>query len=1751
MNDQTAGSAAELVDKAKRLFQFLAQAQRQRTRTPRTVDKYDKVLWWADLPEHSAVTVPGQLATPAPDDVILSITRLPRLDIPAPSAALRPWLDGPIDEPELPATLRDSLFVPDPDVPPGQPSGQPLLKVDIDDRPDMQAAYRTWLTVWQGWAEQELIDRPARALYQDLFATFLKATGHPEELELVVAVGCLAWEPPGHDRILRHFLTAPVAMRFDDNTGTLTVERTESLDAFKVELDMVDSSLTISPKIHSVREDAGLSPAHPLDREALGPLAQRLVHVLDAGGEYRDQDQAPVPSAVATATFAPAIILRKRSQQGIVEIYETIVGQIAGSSVVPDGVIPLLDPNHEPEAHAPHGEGALVHVEDDPFLPLPVNDKQLQIIHKVDHSAQTLVQGPPGTGKTHTVAALLSHLLARGNRVLVTAQTDRALKEVREKLPEGIKPLSVSVVGTSREDMADLKVAVQRISNAAVDHDPVAAETAIRGYKTDIDSLRRLRAGLRTDLIAARADEVELHVRAGFSGSLAAIAQNHQTLRDVHGWLADVFDGDPDSPPPLSGAEIRELHGYLTDHDLAADGPEARLRIIDIDGVPEPGVFADQVVAESDAAIRSSRWAEARSHVVYPAVSQLHPRDREQLKVALTRIGQRTAEIGRRPERWLPQALQDVLHGHAARWSSREKQVAGLIQQCEPVVGGLGPLLRVEVDGAREPLLHLARGLRVYLATGGKLKVETNGQPKIGAFATKLVKQAEPLFAGVRINGLPPTDLRQLDGFLAWGLASAQLDALDRAWPDNADIPAEDTPQERLTWHITEVEQLRRVLEVGADIDDQQGRLAALQVPSPDWPDPAKLKSYVDMVDAAMAADEHATASAPIKYVEHILESAAKWDHSSPAVTSLHSAAKDRDQNSYATAYHRIARLIEVRRADKRRFDLTRRLIDASPALAKALEAGADDPAWDSRLKDFESAWSWAATGAWIKSRSTVDVNAIQAEITKTEDRIRNAVETLAATRAWNHAVSKDRLTGQARADLNHYAGLVKRLGKGTGKYATARKAEIRQAMDRCRPAVPVWIMPIYRIAEQLRISPDMFDVVIVDEASQAGLEATFLQYLAPKMVIVGDDKQVSPSAVGVDQQKLRDLATQWIPTDRYKSSWQDPKRSLFDEAKMRYGGVITLTEHRRCMPEIIGFSNRIAYEPEGIPLIPVRQYGLDRLEPIKPVHVRDGYMQGAINPAEVDAIVDQIEKCLGDPTYDGKTFGVISLLGTPQASAIEKALLDRIQPEELTARDIRCGDSADFQGSERDVMFLSMVKAVDEDSRVSALTAESYVQRYNVAASRAKDQMWVFHSIALADLGNPEDMRFQLLDYCYGVRHRTDDPDIEHSGRVSDDVRTAPFDSLFEQRVFNRLIDRGYTVHPQYEVSPYRIDLVVFGARNRLAIECDGDFWHGPDRYAHDLARQRDLERCGWTFFRIRASDFYIDERAVLDELWSVLHEREIHPSGWTPPKLVDVRPTRAVSESSIVLEHTQALDSELPSALPGAAEWPSADGHLFPDDNWEEPEPEVANFAPVIVNPESVAKRVVVEPSQPTLLARYEVYGGSLPPVTDARPMELADDIVAIVATEGPMLIGRLQTAYVQASGGQKVGASIATTLNRAIESATRRGLLIRDNPLTEQEMKAHTVRLPSQQDAVLRELGPRGFDLVPPAELAALLTVVAEGLGWEHRDALYRETLRILGLVRLTDNVRARFDAVLTTLAAPPNGTGLSATRSSPRS
>ena len=131
-------------------------------------------------------------------------------------------------------------------------------------------------------------------------------------------------------------------------------------------------------------------------------------------------------------------------------------------------------------------------------------------------------------------------------------------------------------------------------------------------------------------------------------------------------------------------------------------------------------------------------------------------------------------------------------------------------------------------------------------------------------------------------------------------------------------------------------------------------------------------------------------------------------------------------------------------------------------------------------------------------------------------------------------------------------------------------------------------------------------------------------------------------------------------------------------------------------------------------------------------------------NELEADWIAALVAACCAHPAYKEATLGVISLLGEDQARAVLDRVRQRIAPEELEQRAFIAGDAYHFQGDERDVMFLSLVEAPGE-RRPAVLNGPTRPAALNVAASRARDQMWLFHSIDAEDF-HPDDMRGRLL---------------------------------------------------------------------------------------------------------------------------------------------------------------------------------------------------------------------------------------------------------------------------------------------------------------------------------------------------------------------------------------------------------------------
>ena len=411
--------------------------------------------------------------------------------------------------------------------------------------------------------------------------------------------------------------------------------------------------------------------------------------------------------------------------------------------------------------------------------------------------------------------------------------------------------------------------------------------------------------------------------------------------------------------------------------------------------------------------------------------------------------------------------------------------------------------------------------------------------------------------------------------------------------------------------------------------------------------------------------------------------------------------------------------------------------------------------------------------------------------------------------------------------------------------------------------------MPEWRVSEQLPSNLGMFDLVIVDEASQSNITALPAILRGKKVLIVGDDKQVSPTVVGIEERQIIQLRETYLKGHPLRDQLE-PSTSLYDLAKITFPGkVIMLREHFRCVEPIIRFSSQFY----GGKLVPLRlPTATERLNPpLIDILVRDGRRVREVNEAEANVIVDEIRKLTEDPKFANRSIGVISLVGEKQAKLIHDRLLKDIGFSAVNRHRIMCGNAATFQGQERDIIFLSMVEC-PETTRAKA--SRVFEQRFNVALSRARDRMVLVRSVTLANLNSASDLKRKVIEHFH-------DPMKTGTTALVKNILDA-CQSDFERELGTELITRGYRIRAQVPVGQYSIDFVVEGEGDlRLAVECDGDLYHGPDRWAADLQRQRSLERAGWTFWRIWGSHWRADREGCISELVNTLETLGIKPLG------------------------------------------------------------------------------------------------------------------------------------------------------------------------------------------------------------------------------------------------------------------------------
>ncbi|WP_326825816.1 AAA domain-containing protein [Streptosporangium sp. NBC_01756] len=1465
------------------LIEYLRDLAQAGKRTVRDYSKYQDIWWLAELPE-GVKTLHEQRG-----GTLLELQYEPRRPPPDPPALLA----GRIDLQHV--TDQDSeprLLMPDLQL------GDTLAITDglppENDR--HQAAFEKWLNIWRLWAKAERQALPRRKLYSDLASAVRKLSQNDDTLEAVLGVGLLCLNSPRGEKIRRHLITVRVDLSIDRTTTTIIVKIPEEAAVRFEDRQFLDSEDGFAAdRVEALQAELQSGDIHPLNDRAVEVLEKWHARALDFPARFTRTWERPELDLGSVTALAPALIIRQRDSNLLVECYQRILEtlQRPGASA-PLGLAQLVFDLEKAERVAwrtSSGQPADLLLGEDPLFPLPANMAQRSVLNRLQHDTAVVVQGPPGTGKTHTIANLLAALLARGKRVLVTSAKDQALSVVRDKLPKPLQELCVQFSYQHSRGTDELERTVSALSDRVSSSDPEQLRLRITRLQEQRTETLKRRASLHDQIFDLRESEtVHRSVAVGYEGTRADIVETVRANAARFGWI-DPFPDPAPLEPPVTPSEALELADLLKN----ADSNRLRLRHeflpAELDLLPA----RDFIIHVSEAAAEGQRMPT-------PLGEQLGQLPARRIQIidrllhdalnALHRLGLPLRAVHWDEADWRVRALLAALAGRdQALWQNLH-QMTHQAAEHHRALSRLGMrrvvVPQLTVDKVTS-MVNAAMVLHQYLAS----------ETRTWWLRPRTIRNAERILSECTVDGKPPRTLDQSDALLIHLQAQELVVSLDDHWLHTGSKPGSGPLANRLSELCDRAADLSSIRAFSTTVEGvgailRESRLHHFIHTPQGWDE------LLENIEWSL---DQATARHAVKMLDALNERLTPHlAEAGPELQALREAIRKRDAEAYGHALRDLATAAK-RRIEQQRCD---QLLDSlrleHPVLTADLDKSLTNPAWAERLAELSAAWEWGRAAVYCRRLSDPERDQkLMYELEAAEQALEDITAELAAAEAWLWCLA--RMTQEQRQGLQAYKNRVSDRGKGTSKrYGERHRQGVRDAMSLAQGAVPAWIMPLPLVVETIRHQPDCFDVVIVDEASQMRVDSAFLLWLAPHVIVVGDDQQCAPSAMSYGELKpIHDRIDQYLPGVR--PAFRDdfaPTANLYTLLQARFPEVVRLSDHYRCMPEIIGWSSKQFY---GDRLVPLRQFGAERLDPLKVVLVEDAYTEGIEdrlrNEVEAEQLVSKLSELFADPRYNGKTFGVIALQSTGQVRVLERLISEKIDAAEAELRKLRVGQPPDFQGDQRDVILLSMV--VTDNPRIASSKPQQ--RRFNVATSRAEDQMWLFTSLPLHRL-NPQDLRRSLLTWM--MNPVLSEPSQTELGDVHPDIPHPAFDSLFEQRVYLQIQERGYRVVPQMPVgNNKRIDLVVIGMKGRLGVECDGRAWHStPDQVRADIAREQELRRASWELWRLREGDFYLDPNKALEPLWRELDRRGITPG------VVNKKPSGASTWRPIELQNSDEED-------------------------------------------------------------------------------------------------------------------------------------------------------------------------------------------------------------------------------------------------
>lgn len=622
------------------------------------------------------------------------------------------------------------------------------------------------------------------------------------------------------------------------------------------------------------------------------------------------------------------------------------------------------------------------------------------------------------------------------------------------------------------------------------------------------------------------------------------------------------------------------------------------------------------------------------------------------------------------------------------------------------------------------------------------------------------------------------------------------------------------------------------------------------------------------------------------------------------------------------------------------------------------------------------------------------------------------------------------------------------------------------RAMQRIKP---VWMMSPMSLAQFVEPGALLFDLVLMDEASQIRpVEALGAVARGRQLVVVGDDKQLPPTSF-FDRIASDDVE----PTDAEEFQAADVESILGLCTAQGIPDRMLRWHYRSQHESLIAVSNLEFYKRLFIvPSADSEDLGL-RFRKVSGVYDRGRTATNRPEAREVARAVLEHARRYGrsERFPHGMTLGV-GTFSVAQRDAIldELEVLWRQHPELTAFFDPNAPEPffvknlESIQGDERDVVFISVGYGPDVDGYVAMgfgpLVAQGGERRLNVLISRARRRCEVFSSITAADI---DLARTQSI----GVRVLKTFLQFAETGQLE---RATPglraIDSDLEADVGMALAALGYQVEHQVGVAGFFVDLAIKDperpGRYLLGIECDGATYHS-SRSARDRDRLREqvLRDRGWNIHRIWSLDWYRRRQEELQRAVRAIEAaRSSVPTG--------PQPTR----------HAEGpRNSTAPHRNPGT-------------------EAKISVAPPIEPYIEAdFRERIRVEPHELPLAHRIAI-------------------VVRIVEVEGPVHEEEVGRRYATICGKDRAGNRIQEAAKEALSAAARKGQLCRDGVFYSLKPLS---QCPPRDRSATASITLRKPDMLPPVEIrTGLRQVVEDHLGVEPQSAIVA-VARMLGFQR----------------------------------